>query len=63
MGNLLIFKCLEGIVLPALSLQDRGSRTVVLPKFPSVGECRNGEILHEGRVARRKVGSPNSRRH
>lgn len=63
MGNLLIFKCLEGIVLPALLLQDRANRTVVLSKFSSVGECCNGEIPREGRVARRKVGLPKSRRH
>ena len=45
MGNWLIFQCLGRSLLPVLLLQDRASRTVVLSKYSSLGECRNGENL------------------
>jgi hypothetical protein len=47
MGNWLIFQCLGGSLLPTLLLQDRASRTVVLSKYSSFEECRNGENQNE----------------
>jgi hypothetical protein len=47
MGNWLIFQCLGRSLIPALLLQDRASRTVVLFKHSSLGECRNGENQDE----------------
>jgi hypothetical protein len=43
MGNWLIFQCLGRSLIPDLSLPDKASRTVVLSKYSSLGECRNGE--------------------
>ena len=63
MGNWLIFQCLGSSLRLALSLPDRVSRTVVLFKYSSLGECRNGENLNEVRIALRKEGSLESRRH
>jgi hypothetical protein len=62
MGNWLIFQCLGRSLRLVLSLPDRVSRTVVLFKYSSLGECRNGEILNEVRIAFRKEGSLESRR-
>ena len=47
MGNWLIFQCLGKSLKPFPLLQDRASRTVVLFKYSSLGECRNGENLDE----------------
>jgi hypothetical protein len=47
MGNWLIFQCLGRSLRPLPLLQDRASRTVVLSKYSSLGECRNGENLDE----------------
>ena len=63
MGNWLIFQCLERSLIPDLMLQDRASRTVVLSKHASLGECRNGENLDELLTALRKEGSLDSRRY
>ena len=62
MGNWLIFQCLEKIDITSLLLQDKESRTVVLSKYSSLRECRNGENFDEVRMAFRKEGSPESRR-
>ena len=62
-GNWLIFQCLERSLIPIMSLQDRVSRTVVLFKLSSLRECRNDENSYEKRMAFRKKGSLDSRRH
>jgi hypothetical protein len=63
MGNWLIFQCLGRSLKPLPLLQDRASRTVVLSKYSSLGECRNGENLDEVQMALRKESSLDSRRH
>jgi hypothetical protein len=63
MGNWLIFQCLESSLIPFLSLPDRVSRTVVLSKYSSFEEYRNGENQSEIRMALRKEGLLESRRH
>ena len=62
-GNWLIFQCHERSFVPYLSLQDRVSRIVVLSNYSNQGEYRNGENLDEMRMAFRKEGLPESRRH
>jgi hypothetical protein len=63
MGNWLIFQCLGSSLIPFLSLPDRASRTVVLSKYSSLEECRNGENQGEMPMAFRKEGLLDSRRH
>ncbi len=63
MGNWLIFQCLERSLISDLLLPDRASRTVVLSKYSSLEECRNGENQGEMLMAFRKEGLLDSRRH
>ena len=62
-GNWLIFQCHERSFVPCLSLQDRVSRTVVLSNYSNQGEYCNSENLDEVRMAFRKEGLLDSRRH
>ena len=62
-GNWLIFQCHERSFVPCLSLQDRVSRTVVLSNYSNQGEYCNSENLDEMRMAFRKEGLLESRRH
>ncbi len=62
-GNWLIFQCHGRSFVPCLSLQDRVSRIVVLSNYSNQGEYCNGENLDEVRMAFRKEGLLDSRRH
>ena len=63
-GNWLIFQCHERVVsVPCLSLPDRVSRIVVLSNYSNQGEYCNSENLDEMRMAFRKEGLLDSRRH
>ena len=62
-GNWLIFQCLERSSVPYLSLPDKMSRIVVLSNYSNHREYRNGENCDEVRMALRKEGLSESRRH